>query len=105
MWSPTGQDMGLMSSPGQALGLVARRLQWGVGIRVRAPPLGRWRTTSLSLGWVEPLVMVSLSLCEFGDRGLHLPPTSVIPALNLPLAVKIFTPVRDRNIKKFSSEA
>ena len=51
------------------------------------------------------MVMVSLSLCEFGDRGLHLPPTSVIPALNLPLAVNIFTPVRDRNIKKFSSEA
>ena len=94
-----------MSSPGQALGLVARRLQWGVGIRVRAPPLGRWRTTSLSLGGVEPLVMVSLSLCEFGDRGLHLPPTSVIPALNLPLAVNIFTPVRDRHSKKFSSEA
>lgn len=100
MWSPTGQDRGLMSSPGKALGLVARRLQWGVGIRVRAPPLGPWRTTSLSLWWVEPL-----SLCEFGDLGLHLPPTSVIPALSLPLAVNIFTPVRHRNIKKFSSEA
>ena len=64
--------------------------------------------TVLSLGWVEPLVMVPLSLCpptcEFGDRGLHLPPTSVILALNLPLAVNIFTPVRDKNIKKFSSE-
>lgn len=54
------------------------------------------------------MVMVPLSLCphtcEFGDRGLHLPPTSAILALNLPLAVDIFTPVRDKNIKKFSSE-
>lgn len=29
---------GLISSPEQALGLVARRLQWGVGIRVLALP-------------------------------------------------------------------
>lgn len=54
------------------------------------------------------MVMVPLSLCpptcEFGDCGLHLPPTSVILALNLPLAVNIFTPVRDKNIKKFFSE-
>lgn len=117
VWSPTGQGRGLISSPEQALGLVARRLQWGVGIRVLAPPWGPRRTTSrrvfpahtvLSLGRVEPLVMVPLSLCpptcEFGDSGLHLPPTSAILALNLPLAVDIFTPVRDKNIKKFSSE-
>lgn len=117
MWSPSGQGRGLISSPGQALGLVARRLQWGVGIRVPAPPWGPRRTTFqrafpaptvLSLGRVEPLLMVPLSLCpptcEFGDCGLHLPPTSVILALNLPLAVNIFTPVRDKNIKKFFSE-
>lgn len=48
----------------------------------------------LSPGWA------CLSTCEVGDHCLHLPPTFVILALNFPLNVNIFTPVRDKNIKK-----